>query len=287
MKTHPMKSIFLIIILVQFLPLILSSQNYHPILRESNTWNVMWGECDASHVESIFSINDSVVDTKIFATLYDHPTNKIGILEEDTLLGTLTFHESSGKSYLVFDISLVPGDILSFIGNFDEPIDLIVSDTITVDGLKYIEFTEAIYMCSYESKFVMIESVGPNVGIHNVGNYFNSSFNNYLLCNFKSGNFYFGNDLFDNECEVDGWIGIERKIDSTKIRISQSDNRLFIRNYFNSGKIMIYNMQGSILHEQILNSDTNSISLENLKSGVYIYVIQIDNNSVTGKFIRH
>jgi hypothetical protein len=272
---------------VQFLPLILSAQNYHPILRESNSWNVMWGECDASHVESIFSINDSVVDTKIFATLYEHPTNKIGTLEEDTLLGTLTFHENSGKSYLVFDISLVPGDILSFIGKFDNPIDLIVSDTITIGGLKYIEFTEAIYMCSYESKFVMIESVGPNVGIHKVGSYFNSSFNNYLLCTFKSGNFYFGNELFANNCEVEGWIGIERQIDSNKIRISQSDNSLFIWNYFNSGKIMIYSMQGSILHEQILNSDTNSISLEKVKSGVYIYVIQTDDGLVSGKFIRY
>ena len=117
---------------------------------------------------------------------------------EDTILGQLFYYDLDGNEYPAFDISLAPGDILSFTGVYDNPIELIVSDTLTVNGLKQIDFLDPILMCSFEAKFSMIESVGPNVGIHNIGRYYGCCSSNYLLCNYKNGNLYYGNEIFNN-----------------------------------------------------------------------------------------
>ena len=133
---------------MQIIISISSAQSYKPTLSEENSWNVVWGACDASRVDSIFSARDSIVDSLVYASLYlNEITNKIGYLEEDTVLGLLTYHDESGKSFLLFDSSLVPEDTVKYTNNLDMPVELVVSDTSTIDGLKYIEFEENIAMC--------------------------------------------------------------------------------------------------------------------------------------------
>ena len=47
-----------------------SSSSYKTILSGHNPWDTFWGQCDASGIDLIFSINDSIAEDVTYATLY-------------------------------------------------------------------------------------------------------------------------------------------------------------------------------------------------------------------------
>lgn len=55
---------------------------------------------------------------------------------------------------------------------------------------------------------------------------------------------------------------------------------------FNKGKVIIYTFLGQKILERDLNGQTDSISLHSLSSGVYIYKIESDSFSKSGKIIK-
>ncbi len=66
----------------------------------------------------------------------------------------------------------------------------------------------------------------------------------------------------------------------------QFDYRMIDRS--SKGKIIVYNLLGSIVGEHQLNNYDNrlKISVDNLKTGIYFYTISINNQSlITKKFI--
>ncbi|MFO7880815.1 MAG: T9SS type A sorting domain-containing protein [Bacteroidales bacterium] len=281
-----MKTMLASIILLLSFSLISSAQSYQAILNEENSWNVFWGACDASTVDTVFSINDSTAGSKIFASLYEgNVSNSIGYLEEDTVEGKVMYHDTSGNSYLVFDMTLVPGDTLIYSNIYGQQVELHVSDTATVAGLKHIEFVESIEMCSFGTKISMIESVGPNCGIHTLRS-FGFPFGYYLLCHYNSDAFYFGNELFNNQCFMN-WNGIDATRKNDDILVQQAENELIITSRLHSGKLSVYNMHGAIMFKKSIYPGSNRISLKILGSGMYVYRIDVNNELVSGKLIKH
>lgn len=55
---------------------------------------------------------------------------------------------------------------------------------------------------------------------------------------------------------------------------------------FNKGKVIIYTFSGQKILESNLSGQSDSISLQSLSSGIYIYKIELDNFSKSGKIIK-
>lgn len=262
-----------------------TAQNYHPILNEDNSWTIfhIGPNCEYAMMDSIFTLTDSIVGTKIYTAVYNwSDQNQIGTTVEDTLDGTLTYFDESKNSFPVFDISLLPGDTLNFYSYNNFNIELVVTDTTRIDGLKHIIFHTDNYSCgSFGADFTMVESVGPNIGIHNFGHYTEGSY--HLLCNYKSGTFYYGNDLFNNECYLD-WNDIHIEENTDVFQINFDTKEITIINHLKNGTLSIFNLQGIKLLDEELLQGRNYINTSYLKPGIYIIMIHIDNTTYSDIF---
>jgi hypothetical protein len=253
-------------------------QIYKPVLKNSNSWSILWGSCDVSSMDSLYSITDSISNSTIYASLYrSNLPEKIGLLNEDTLAGRITLQDfENEEEFLIYDISLVVGDTFNFYGWGNELNRVTVSHIYELQGLKHIEFDAYIQLCNIEGIITFIESVGPNIGLQYQGNLNSIISNTYLLCNFRNGVFHYGNSLFDDECYID-WTGIENSSNQGKIKVIYSYGKLKVINLRKRAIIEIYNVLGNKVSEENMEIGNSFITMKGLSSGLYLYIIRSNN----------
>ena len=169
-------------------------QNYHPLLNDSTTWDT-WSydyslpACSDYAGTRVFINGDTVINTLTYSRIsgfnainitplpcpvwaFDNTTTQdFAFLREDTALQKVwAYNTSLGSEYLLFDFSLMPGDIhVTSYGQDPMWPDSLIVDSVGVIQLADGSFRKIIHMHLLAGVFIqeyMIEGIGGSAGMY-------------------------------------------------------------------------------------------------------------------------
>ncbi|MBE9466973.1 MAG: T9SS type A sorting domain-containing protein [Bacteroidetes bacterium] len=173
--------------------------------------------------------------------------------------------------------------IIDTIYNFNLTIkDSVVSQH---DCLYYIIDIDTVYFAGenrlsqylgYNMEAKHYEGVGSNIGLISPFFYCSTGVCRELICYYKNGELLYHNPNFESSCYINT-LGInDNKISGLKVYQNSATNKLIIKipETYNDISITIYNLIGGKISHSKINSTSTQISLTDLNSGVYLYLIK-------------
>lgn len=290
-----MRPLFALIILLT----LSSALQAQTLVKENKLWAcTRAGSEQPENYESYFikfsgdSIIDGIEYKKVWRSNDSLQTNWYidGYIREDSLQRIFfypinrEYAISENEEILIYDFSLEEGDtIWSNTGEFYAMVESVSYLHLNGfdDSLKKIVVRDEYY--------AWIEEIGSMNGIlrglniiHLVGAYFN------LTCYFENDTLKFQNPEFST-CFPKGLNNVvsELKIQSIKVNPYISGNNLVfdIENVpMHKTTIQIFSCLGNLVYEkQFLNENRLEIPIKEFQNGIYIYRLEVDINSLSGK----
>ncbi len=270
----------LIVILAFTFSLTAFSQQYEKFLTNESHWYVSY--CNFSCVTDYYlAKQDTVIGSYTYKLLDRFHFMKNMALREDTILKRVYFLSvPANKETLLYDFGLLPGDSMEV----NNPISPLPSNAgwYLLDSIKLEPFLDGSHKVFYLSEkygsnttrwvegmgsFALVNTPSSDRDLNGTGD---------LTCFYKDGiKVYESDTLPTGECDTLLMVGVKP--------IMNSDNSLNVypnpaKNYFTVGinlltvkpaKIAIYNIDGKIIHSDILNNFKTRIDCQNWQNGIY------------------
>jgi len=259
---------------------------YQSVFGSSQTyWNVKTDQLFGPVNDSIVYISDTTISSIIYKKVKYYREScelETYLIKEDTLFGKLSYCKLNDTThYQVYDLSLSLGD--SFNG-------YIVDSVYFSVGKKHLRLNYTPEWTSGE-KFVMIESVGTNIGLM----YHNGMAGNigpYLLCHYKDNipNFINSHPIYNGSCNV---VGINEVIIKPQINIYPNPSKgelivEYVNSLSNNLTVEVYDINGKLeLIKELNQLNKITINTHYLPAGVYFITLKENQKAIaTQKWIK-
>jgi hypothetical protein len=292
------------------------SQNYIPLLSDSNSWYIS-SYFESCETKIFWASQDTIISNKHYKILkgenctYINDTCNIGYLREDTLTRKVyaklasTLTQNDTAEFVFYDFSLSVNDSI-FLYNpkfYSEwfydgrdtlgwyKIDSIILGNTIAGQRKYFY----LHKCSdIYTKMTWVEGVGAINGEYNLTLYWSAY--SWLHCKFNENIKQFTSDEFyylgwDTVCSC-SYLNIENSPSEKALNIYPVPalNEIFIESNDNKDKIIeieIINTLGIIEKRIVPIINTSSkIDISDLNNGIYIIRVVLNDNSYSKKIIK-
>ncbi|MBN2520437.1 MAG: T9SS type A sorting domain-containing protein [Bacteroidales bacterium] len=227
--------------------------------------------------EKIYSLNDTIVSI-------NNIEYYLGCIREETKK-IYTIKANSTYKKLVFDFSKTINDTILFDSAFiiPPPINLTNIDTLNLNGENYLR-----YWTSCGDKW--IEGIGNTEwDIFGICPELPDNGSYTRLNSFKLNNTM----IYGTDCKCENYIAasINKYEQNELIEIFPNPANNYVTFKFNNSikndnyKIIIFNIIGKVVFEDLLLNNSNTIKLDNINSGLYIIEFILDNSIYSSKLI--
>jgi len=295
-KNKRMKKLFLLLFMFAFLANI-KGQDYIPLLKEGNQWNVYRDFINPLRYTEIFKFDfDTVVDNRICKKIISTIDSSISALYtyrclmfEDSIVKKIYSLDNQNNVKLYFDFSAQLGDSLALYSPYYNTTDIfIVSQvsTVEINSITRKKITLDYFSSNYQLQNVdsWIEGVGSlnglvygNVSPLIVGSQYS------LLC-FSNNNQVLYPDPNSGQCYYTNLGAKEMHNNPMSIYPNPVDDKTTItfKSADNSSIIFIYDMLGKLMLEKeyLGNSNFEEIDLSTYPKGLYCMIIKDKNNII-------
>lgn len=291
----------IILIFSSVLSIIIYSQNYHPIIGEDKTWNVLsvgvnppppWDTTffTISYKLSGDTIINSVTYKKMYSSLEEIPINwnLVCFMREDANRKVWLKDNFWEDEFLMYDFSINEGDSIQV--GFPEPVYLYVDSitSVTVNGTLRPKYCMSCkIMPDYRETW--IEGIGSNKGIISSGSAFIVGGWSWLLCMSEGGELIYMNPNY-NSCYLISTDIIEKNNSIIQVYPNPAKDKLILNlgHDGNYEEIKLINSQGVVvLHEDLLDCHDNFfIDISKLPKGFYLYMLTTSQKlTLSGKIV--
>jgi len=281
-----MKKLFLLLFMFAFLANI-KGQDYIPLLKEGNQWNVYRDFINPLRYTEIFKFDfDTVVDNRICKKIVSTSDSSISavysyrcLMFEDSITKKIYSLDNQNNVKLYFDFSAQSGDSLALYSPYYNTTDtFIVSQVSTVDinSINRKKITLDYFSSNYHLQNVdsWIEGIGSLKGLvygntspQFVGSQYSllcfSNYSQILYPDQNSGHCYYTNvkieEMYNNPIKI-----YPNPVEDV---LSISDLPLKKLN------LKIIDLCGNLLVQKEINEENNRIFVANLKPGMYLITI--------------
>jgi len=295
-----MKKLFLLLFMFAFLANI-KGQDYIPLLKEGNQWNVYRDFINPLHYTEIFKFDfDTVVDNRICKKIVSTSDSSISavysyrcLMFEDSITKKIYSLDNQNNVKLYFDFSAQLGDSLALYSPYYNTTDtFIVSQvsTVEINSITRKKITLDYFSSNYQLQNAdwWIEGIGSLKGLiyGNTSPQFVGS-QYALLCfsNFSQVLYQDPNSTFCYSTNV----GIE-EIHNNPMRIYPNpvEDVLSILDLpLKKLNLKIIDLCGNILVKKEINGENDRINLSNLKPGMYlVFIFNEEKIILTEKLIK-
>jgi hypothetical protein len=248
----------------------ITTTTFQPVIdADSTSWDIAYMELFGIVMEHLFTIKypDSVY-SKLYLIGY-YPTEYMGEVYEDTITGKIWYkYPNSDEEKLIMDMSLSVGDTFQITPGVWNAVDSVYFQ----EGRKIIRFD---LQTKWDEPVLFIEGVGPNISLI----YPNYDYDGYYAAckyDFDSLVYVNNNPNFIN-CEPKP-VGIpdQPEIDRIYIYPNPASSELNVElpgNPQTNVKLILSDFTGRILKQQQFSGSKQTISLTDLKSGIYLVSI--------------
>jgi len=248
----------------------ITTTTFQPVIHtDSTSWDVAYMELFGIVMEHLFTIKtpDSLY-SKLYLIGY-YPTEYMGEVYEDTITGKIWYrYHDSGEEKLIMDMSLSVGDTFQIAPGVWNTVDSVFYQ----GGRKIIRFD---LQTKWDEPVLFIEGVGPNISLfYPIVDYDG----NYAACKYDLDNLvYVNNNPNFINCEPKP-VGISDEPEFARIRIypNPASSELNVELPGNSQtnvKLILSDFTGRILKQRQFSGSKQTISLTDLKSGIYFVSI--------------
>ena len=284
-----MKKVFLLFVFL-FVTVFARSQSYLPMLAEDNEWNVAaYGFISGPFSFSIhYALGEEVqIDGKTYYTLLFDGSNCNYVREENGI----TYYHEDGIDHVIYDFNLDVGDTFEIAGHcsFIGPMFGIILEVVDVttefiagQNRKVIEFDNDCIGNHCITEF-WIEGIGSTVGFIPVGRY--HDIDTELTCFTNSGVTY----MFNNYETCEAVAGVS---DFFKDLIKVVPNPVSDISILNipsevfADQVKVYSLQGRLMFEKEVTSESVYLDRSDLTPGIYFYQVFSNSELIkTGKFM--
>lgn len=277
------------------IPVISHAQYKSVFGKKATSWNVLTEVMDANVTDSIYSIDDSLINGTIYKVARHHSGQLLCFLREDTTKGKVwVLQKDSIHEYLVMDASLRLWDSFAIAYNPDTYNYLYryIRSIYTRDHQRYMSFTGR----GYEDTISFIGGIGPNIGffykiLSNMSIHYGSE--DYLLCAYKDGERVYTNNSFNSElrgkCNAIISTGLKEFEKSEQVKVFPNPSASVTNFQFTNERrlrylVSIYDQLGRLIDNVSTNGNTLKIDKGNKPAGIYYYrLLQQDKLISVGK----
>lgn len=299
------------ILLLSFIvcPLFLTAQTVNHFENESAKWFVAdtypnANQQNPTFVQTTTTVYGFLGDTtvqgeqwfKTYSSLDTTFTTNLeyqGLVREEN--GYVFFQDTASSVDTLYNFNMELGDsvLYNFWGQNEEYIHVVEIDSVPINGEMYkrLSFDEPIF-----GFFLMDEKWVEGIGsIHGPLFPLNpEAFSDgeipdslELVCTHVNEILYWENEFYD-QCLVNIILG------STDIQIADFDvypnptaDRFFVRQQHGTGQFFIRDILGQQVLSGQLQSENQSVDINNLKSGIYFVTAILDNSTLTKEIIKY
>ncbi|MFU8844821.1 MAG: T9SS type A sorting domain-containing protein [Bacteroidales bacterium] len=280
------------ILVVCSLSLGISAQNYVPIPESNAFWceyTLIWEGWEPSVIPTYsFTVGDTIINGTQYSKAYysygyypDPWTQSMYVCSyrNDTSQKVYYVPKDSINEYLLYDFSLVTGDIielkgiLMWGGSLDWVFNVYAVDSVEIDGnyRKRMEMRLGTYPWGY-----WIEGIGSTKGFLRILDYIYMSSSEELNCFLHNDEIVFKNpdSYFSTCCGITG-LNMQAAHDCRPKAYPNPSNGVFYLKGLpdNVTSVKIYNLFGRFIAEIPLNSETSAIDLTGYAPGLYLLLI--------------
>jgi len=290
-------------------PLFLCAQTVNHFENESSRWFVAdtypnGNQQNPSFVETVTTIYGFQGDTTVqgeqwFKTYSSFDTTFITSLEYQGLIreenGYVLFQDTTSAIDTLYNFNMELGDsvLYNFWGQNEEYIHVVDIDSVPINGEMYkrLSFDEPIFgFVLMDEKWIEgIGSVhGPLFPLHPEAFSTEAPFSLHLVCTHVNELLYWENQSYD-QCLVNIILEIENA-DTYNFDIypNPSTNQIFIRQQqTTSGQFFVRDILGKEVLSGSLLSDNQSVDISQLKDGIYVVTVLLDDTTLTKKILKY
>ena len=285
----------IILFIISIWTLTTFSQDYHPLIQENRTWNVIsiifvglypWDTTFSTITYEFFG--DTTIDSHTYFKLYEsseeNPTNwnLWCYMREDNEKKIWYRRESDNEEMLVYDFSVEAGD--SVLIGYYEPVYLFV-DSISEIIINQTNRKKYWLSCKTKPEYseTWIDGLGSNKGICWSGSALLVGGWTNLLCMSENGELIYLNPNYES-CYL---ITEINKMNNSIIQIYPNPSKEFIRIENNRDaeikSITLININGQITKQ--FDPKKTYLDVSEITSGLYILKILYENVVLTEKVI--
>lgn len=282
-----LRTVFISLVWVYFLPI--HSQNYIPILGESNRWSVTncFGGC---MTDTYYCSSDTTISNLDYKILdgYHYISGNF-LIREDSSNQSVYIGIISGtklNEYLVYDFNLSIGDSIKVynpISPIPEDIGFVTLDSVKsevlLDGLTH----RFLYLSNYDKSYLPVwaEGIGSLSLINSPCATPNINGLGHLSCYSKDDELVYSNLDSIQNCDFHIELSVNKNnSDKTIVYPNPVDDQLNILGVKNIEAIYIFNLNGEMVYEKPgQNEKILTLDVSALDAGVYIVQISALNQS--------
>lgn len=290
-----MKKLNILILLGFLIILDCNSQDYIPILGDSNVWYIIT-QGEGYGTEIIHTVDDTIIDDKQYII-----TDGTGYLYEDTIEKKVYKRDPWwGKEILLYDFSILEGDSIQLqyldIGGIVKNYDKYIVDSIGLFQLVGIE-SRAIYLSGKSGPSDYYEHPIWIEGMGSLGNLQYSAYEpdiwnlGELACYYKNGELLYQSSLSKElgRCDINTSFIDSKSLQTINIHPNPFTDQFTIEG-LPIGKISIeiYDIFGRKIYQDITHFvNSHIINTSGINPGIYLIRIRNTNNgdTLTSKII--
>ncbi|MGZ5242393.1 MAG: T9SS type A sorting domain-containing protein [Bacteroidia bacterium] len=302
-----MKKIFIFCLLIS--AYIISPKNasaqYKSVFGKTSTSWTGFRYCSGVEISDSFHIaGDTVINSinykKIMVEHMNNTNRLYGFIREDTLSGNIWFKyaEEDTKEKLIMTLNLQLGDSFSIYHYNVSPPYNIISDTVIVDsiyymnGLKNIRFNAPLDCYLGELiNFTFIEGIGPNAHFGYTG--YKNGVDHALICYFKDSVKYYSFEGLHGKCSIFNTGIIEKltgQLNNVKLYPNPTNGSGIVtcQNEKNAClNLEIYDLNGKRIFTNSSKTTYITFDINAFENGVYVYKLMNEKGeSSSGRIMK-
>ena len=270
----------------------MQAQEYLPISQKGNEWHTLsttlFGYSNYENWCSGDTIIGNVKYLKIMGTLDDGYPHLFTVLREEG--GKLwKRHLNTSVETLLYDFTASVGDTLCF----GEPGASFVLDSISTEQIGGIDRRKFWFGLEYDgsgnprAKETWVEGIGSDFGLLWSGYYGVYDGWHCLLCFHQYGELVWQNPEY-NTCTYPYDAVEENKDSEITLYPNPGNNTLNICTTLQNACVEVYDMNGRMVHSQVITENVTTINAESWPLGTYIWKVMANGKEAeSGKWVKN